>query len=110
MAQLENRGEISPRELRRGGTRDPIRVDISATHHLGHGGCGCGGGEYALGKKIVSSFVQKYKNTLTHCRIFKYYSGQEIRTGAPESSDSSKGKMPQFSDGKCRTNSGREGG
>ena len=30
--------EISPGYLRRGGTHDPIRVDISTTCHLGHGG------------------------------------------------------------------------
>ena len=35
--EQQNRGEINPGELRRGGTRNPIRVDISTKLHLGHG-------------------------------------------------------------------------
>ena len=34
----QNVGEISPGELCHGGTRDPHRVGISTTRHLGHGG------------------------------------------------------------------------
>ena len=40
----KNCGEISPGELRCGGTRNLTRVDISTTCHLGYGGRVCGSG------------------------------------------------------------------
>ena len=46
----QNSGEISPGELHRGGTRYPIRLDIYATRHLGHGVCVRGIVEGAPGK------------------------------------------------------------
>ena len=41
--------------------------------------------------------------------ISKYDAVQEIRIGTPESSDSIKRKVPKFSVGKRKTNSGRDG-
>ena len=63
---------------------------VSATRHLGNGGCVCGNGTYALGNPFASYFLQKYKTPLTQNRISKYNAGQYIRNGTPESSDISK--------------------
>ena len=41
----QKRREVLPRELRRGGMHDPIRVDISTTRHHRYRGCVCGSGE-----------------------------------------------------------------
>ena len=106
----KNHREIPPGELCHGGMRDPIIVDISATRNLGQGGYINGSGEYSLGKKIALYFLRKDKNPLTHSRSSRYDAGQESRTGTPESSDISKGKIPKFSVGKRGTNSGRDGG
>ena len=44
----KNRREIPPVELRRSGTCNPIRMDISSTCHLGHRILVRGSGEYDL--------------------------------------------------------------
>ena len=67
----QNCGEVSLGELFRGGTRNLIRVDISATRHLGHGGCICRSVEDALGNLFDLSFILKEKNPVTHCRSSK---------------------------------------
>ena len=71
----QKHGEMSPGELLRGGTRDPIRVDISTTRHLGYGGRIFGSGVDDPGKKFASSFLRKDKIPLTHRRIYNYSSG-----------------------------------
>ena len=46
-----NHGEISPGELCRGGTLDPIRVNITTMRHLGHRVCICG--------SVLETFIQQ---------------------------------------------------
>ena len=58
--QQKNR-EISSGELRRGGACNPIRVDISTTRNLGHGGCIFGSGEDDMGNLFVLSFFGQKK-------------------------------------------------
>ena len=106
----KKRGGISPGELLHSGTHNPIRMDISTTRRLGHGRCIFGSGKNDPGNLFASYFLQKYKIPLTHLRISKYYAGQEIRIGTPESSDVRKVKIPKFSAGKRGTNLGRDGG
>ena len=74
------------------------------------GGCVCGSGEDDMGKLFASTFIRKEKVPLTNRRISKSDAGQEIWIGNHESSDVRKVKVPSFSVGKCRTNSGRDGG
>ena len=93
----KNCGEISSGELRRGGTRDPIIVDISTTRHLGHGGCISGSGEDDPENFSPLYFLQKDKIHLTHHRRSKYNDGQEIRIRTHESSDISERKLPKVS-------------
>ena len=57
---------------------------------LGHGGFVSGSGEDDLGNLFASTFLRKDKNPLTPCRISKYDSKQDRRTGTTESSDVSK--------------------
>ena len=64
--------------------------------HLGHRGRVCGSGSNDLGNLFAFSFHWKLKKRLTHCRSSKYDSGQEIRTGTPESSDVSKVEIPKL--------------
>ena len=90
--------------------RDLVRVDISTTRHLGHGGCVCGSGEDDPGNLFSLYFIRKDKISITHCRQSKYDSCQEIWIGTPESSDTCKIKLPKFSASKCGTNLGRDGG
>ena len=52
----------------------------------------------------------KDKNHLTHHRISKYDTGQEIRTGTTECSGINEGKIPKFSEGKQRTDPVCDGG
>ena len=105
----QNHGEISLGELHRGGTRNPIRVDISTTCHLGRGGCVFRSGEDAPGNLFASYFLRKEK-PLIHSRSSNNDAGQEIWIGTTESSNVSEGKIPKFSEGKCGANSGRGGG
>ena len=98
-----NRGEISTGELRHSGMCNPIRVDISRTHHLVHGRRVRGSGENDLGNLFTSSFLQKDENPLTHRRSSKYDPGQKIRTGTPESSDVSTGEIPKLQEGERGT-------
>ena len=60
-------------------------------------------------KRFVSSFPRKDENTLTHSRSSKYNSGQESRTGTPESSDFSTGEVLKLPAGERRTGLGRDG-
>ena len=60
--EQQNRGEIKPGELRRGGTRNPIRVDISTKLHLGQGDAFFGSGEADPGNLFDSYFLRKYKS------------------------------------------------
>ena len=78
-----NRGEIFPGESRRGGTRDPISVDISTTRHNGYGVCVCGSGEDDLVNLFASYFLRKEKIPLTHRKSSKYDISQEIHIGNP---------------------------
>ena len=71
LTDQKNSGEMFPGELRRGGTRDQIRVDISTTRHLGYGGRVCGSGKDDLGNLFASFFLRKNKTPLTHCRSSK---------------------------------------
>ena len=93
----QNRGEITPGELRHGSTCDPIRVDIYVTRHLGHGVCVCRSGEDASGKLFSLSCIRLYKKPLTHHMVSNYDSGKEIWTGTPESSDFREEKKPRLS-------------
>ena len=102
----KNCREISPGELRCGGTRNPIRVDISTTRHLGYRGRIFWIGEYDTGNLFASSFLRKDKIPLTHRRRSKYDASQEIRIGDPESSDISKIEVPKFSSKKRGDNLG----
>ena len=86
------------------------RVDISATRHLGNGGCYCESSEDASGKLFASYFLRKEKNPLTHRRSSKYDVGQEIRTGTTESSDIGEVTIPKFSAGKTGTDLVHDGG
>ena len=61
-------------------------------------------------KPFCVVFSSERKKPLTHCRISKYDSGQEIRIGNPESIDVSEVKLPKFSAGKRGTDLGRDGG
>ena len=54
-------GGISPGELRRIGTYNPIRVDISTTRHLGHKGRVRGIRENDLGNLLPRLFFRKTK-------------------------------------------------
>ena len=89
---------------------NPIRVDISATHHLGHRGCARGSGENDSGNLFVLSFLLKDKNPLTHRKNSKYDADQDGRTGPTESSDVSKGEIPKLSVVKRGTDYDCEGG
>ena len=71
--------------------------------HLGHGGRVCRIGENDSGNLFALYFIRKDKNPLTHCRRSKYDAGQEIGTGTLESSDVSKGEIPNFPVGERRT-------
>ena len=62
-------------------------MDISITQNLGHGRCIRRSEENDSGNLFTSSFLHKYENPLTRCRIYKYNTFQEIRTGTPESID-----------------------
>ena len=88
---------------------NPIRVDISTKHPLGHGVCVCGSGENNPGNLFALSVPQKDKNPLTHNRSSKYDAGQEIRTGTPESSDVIIGEVLKTLSGERRTNTGCDG-
>ena len=54
-----NGGETSPGELRRSGTCNPIRMDISSTRHLVHGRRVRGSGEDYSRNLFASSFLRK---------------------------------------------------
>ena len=70
----------------------------------------CRSGDNDLGILFVSFFFWKDKNPLTHHRISKYNSGQEIRIESPESSDVREREIPKFLTCKRRVNSSRDGG
>ena len=95
----KNCRKISPRNLCRGGTRNPIRVDISTTRHLGHRGRVCRSGENDSGNRFSSSFLRKEKTPLNNHRISKYNTVQESQTGTPEFSNVSKGEIPKLPEG-----------
>ena len=106
----KNHGQISPGELRRGGIRYPIRVDIyKKVRHLGHLVCVCGSREDATGNPFFLIFYSK-KTPLTHSGRYKYDASQKHRIGNTESGDVCKGKVPKFSVGKRGTNLERDGG
>ena len=105
----KNRGEISPGELLRSGTYDPIRMDISSTRHPGHRRIVCRSGEDDLRKLFASSFLWKEENPLSRCGSSKYYAGQEIRTGTPEFSEVSSGEVLNIHTRERRTDTGRDG-
>ena len=67
----QNCGELSPGDLRRGGTYDPIRLDIYTTHHLGHRG-EFTGVEKMLQETLLPCPLFRKKNPLTHYMISNY--------------------------------------
>ena len=103
----QNRREICPGYLRRSGTYNPIRADISSTRHLGHGKCV----EWIKlsGKLFALSFLRKYENPLPNRRRSNYDAGQEIRTGTLEYSDFITIEVLKLTVGERRTGSGRDG-
>ena len=103
-----NRGEISSGELRRSGTCNPTRVDISTSRHLGHERRVHWSGENDLGNLFLSSFLRKDENPLTHRRIYKYNAGQESWTGTTEYSNVSTGEVLKLPEGDRGTVSGRD--
>ena len=69
-------GGVSLGELRRSGTYNPIRMDISSTHHLGHRRRVCGSEEYDSRNLFASYFLQKDENPISCRRSSKYHAGQ----------------------------------
>ena len=101
-------GEISPGELRRSGTYDPIRMDISSTRHPGHRRLVCRSGEDDLRKRFASPFLWKEENPLPRCGRSTYDAGQEIRTGTPESSEVRSGEVLKIHTRERRNDTGRD--
>ena len=91
-----NHGEISPGNVRRGGTLDPIGVDILTTHHKEYGRRIHRSGGYSLGRLFSSPFLRKFKISHTPNRNSKYDTREEIWPGPPESSDVRKRKISKF--------------
>ena len=89
----QNCREIYPGELRRSGMFNPIIMDNSSRCHLGHRRLVRGSGEDDPQNLFALSFLRKYENPLPCCRSSKYDAGQESRTGNPESSDVSSGRV-----------------
>ena len=87
-----------------------MRVDICVTRQLGHRGCIHRSGECYPGKRFTLYFFPKDKNSLTHRRISKYNSDQDIWTDTTESSEVRKGERPKLSSGKQGTDLGHNGG
>ena len=105
----KNIKEIFPGELRRSGTCNQIRIDISSTRHLGHRILVRGSGEYYSQNLFASSFLRKDKNPLPRRRSFKYDAGQEIRTGTTESSDARSVEVLKLHTREHITGTGRDG-
>ena len=85
-------------------------MDISTTRHLIHGRRVRRSGENDSGNILASYFIPKDGNPLTKRRSFNYNAGQEIRTGAPESSDISGGEIIKLQTGEHGTGMCRDGG
>ena len=79
--EKQNREEIYPGKLRRGGTCDPNGVDIFTIHHKEYGRQVYGHGEASSDKKFASPFNHKIKFSHTPHRKSKYDDGQEIQPG-----------------------------
>ena len=94
------------------GTYDPIRMDLSSTRNLVHRRLVCGIGEDDSQKLFASSFLQKDENPPPRRRSSNYNSGQEIRTGTPESSEFRSGEVLKLHKRERRTGTGcdRRGG
>ena len=99
-----NHGEISPVKLHRGGTYNPIIVDISTKRHNKYRRCVFRSGEDDSGILLASSFLHK-KIPLKHRRSYKYDAGQIILIGTPLSSDVCEREIPKFAMVKRRANS-----
>ena len=99
----QNRGETPPGELCFSGTCNPIRVDISTARHLGHVKCVCGTVKNDLGNLFALYFLHKKENPLTHSRNSKYDANKCGWTWPPESSDISKGEIPNIPSGERGT-------
>ena len=77
----QNSGEISSGVLHRGGTRNPIRVDIFTTRHLEHVGCICRSGEYDQGNLFALFF---FGNTKTLSSIVRALSTMSVKKSGLE--------------------------
>ena len=104
----KNSGDIPPGKLRRGGTCDTIKMDISTTRHEEYGRRVHGSGEDAPGNCFASPFFWRVKISLTHRRNSKYDAGLEILPGPPESFDVREQKY-KFAMCKHRVDSRRDG-
>ena len=101
---------ISPGELHRGCTHDPVRVNISTTRHHGYRGLICRSGADYLGNLLASYLIRKDKIPFTHYRSFNYDAVQEIRIGTPESSDTREQEVSNFFKSKRGADLGFGGG
>ena len=84
-------------------------MDIYSTRHLRHGRRVRGSGEDYSRNLFASYFLWKDENPLPRRRISKYNSGQERRTGTPESSDVSSGEVLKLHVRERRTGTGLDG-
>ena len=86
---------ISPRELRCGGSCGPIRMDLFSTHDKRHGIRIRKSVEASSGNIFPLYFLWKIKISTTHSSNLKYDSGQEIRTMPTRPGDISQQEMPK---------------
>ena len=71
----QNHSEISPRNLQRGGTRNPIRVDFLQRVTINTGDAFIGV-DTVVKEFFVLPFPQQDKISLTHRRNYNYDAGQ----------------------------------
>ena len=98
----KNRKEIYPGKLRRGGTCDPIGVEIYTTCHKEYGRSVCGSGENDLGNLFSLPFLRIDKIPLTYSRISKYDAGKKMRPEPHEPCDFREQEIPKFATCKHR--------
>ena len=98
----QKRREISPGELRRSGTCNPIKMDILSTRHLEHRRIVRGSIEDDSRKCFALSFLLKDENSFPVVRALS------IRIGNPESSDISSGEVLKLHTRERRTVTGRD--
>ena len=89
--------------------RDPIKMNIPSTRHLGHRRLVRGSGEDDSRNLFTSYFIQKDENLLPRRRRSKYNVSQESQNANPEYSDSSTGEVTKLYTRERRTDTCRDG-